>query len=132
MQWGTPHIGQAMAPCGALLVCAQAAKWKTMRLFLPLSSATVLTLRALIGWFPWEPELPILSHQAQGSVPTADGYSSQFFTVLDRGPCACHQVFKTLQEQRHKNIRKTWDFQDEGTRRVGGLQGTVGPRSVYT
>lgn len=43
-------------------VCAQAAREETMRLFLPLHGATVLTLRALMGWLPWELELPIPSY----------------------------------------------------------------------
>lgn len=31
---------------------------ETMRLFLPICSDMVLTLRALMGWLPWEPERP--------------------------------------------------------------------------
>lgn len=80
-----------------------------MRLFLPLSSGTVLTLRALMGWLPWEPELPSPSRGARGCLPTADGYSSLFFPARDRGPCACRRVFKILQQQRRQDIGKIWD-----------------------
>lgn len=63
--WGATRPARG---CSALqrawLVCTQAAEGETMRLFLPLSSGTILTLRALMGWLPWEPELPSPSQGA--------------------------------------------------------------------
>lgn len=64
-----------------------------------------MTLRALMGWLPWEPE-------AADPIPwsmrllTADGYSSPFLAGLDRGPCTCCWVLKMLKEQRHKDTSK--------------------------
>lgn len=52
---------RAVRACGVWLVWTQVAKGQTMRLFLPLRGATVLTLRALMGRLPWEPELLIPS-----------------------------------------------------------------------
>ena len=41
-----------------------------MRLFLPLHGATDLTLRALMGWLPWELELLIPSHPVEREAPS--------------------------------------------------------------
>lgn len=71
-------------PCGVRLVCAQAAKGETMRLFLPLCGATISTLRALMGWLLWEPKAADPIPQS-ARLPTADGYSSWFPAGPDRG-----------------------------------------------
>lgn len=60
----------AVQPCGARLVCAQAAKGETMRLFLLFHGAIDLTLRALMGWLPWELELLIPSHPVEREAPS--------------------------------------------------------------
>jgi hypothetical protein len=81
-----------------------------MKLFLPLCGATISTLRALMGWLPWEPEAanPI---PPSTRLPTADGYSTLFLTGLDRRTCL-HYVFKTLKEQRPSDSRKTLDLME--------------------
>lgn len=96
----SPMSGWASGPCGAQLVCTQAVEGETMRLFLPLCGATISTLRALMGWLPWEPEAANPMPQSMRLL-TADGYSALLPAGLDRRSCAFHQVFQSLTKHRH-------------------------------
>lgn len=120
-------------PCGVRLVCAQAAKGETMRLFLPLCGATISTLRALMDWLLWEPKAadPI---PRSVRLPTADGYSSWFPAGPDR-PCT-HQYLQNQSRGTSTPGRCRIPWNDEMGGRHGRTLGTArahgAPSSVWS